>query len=41
MKAIPAEREDLIRRRVEEELARLKQTQNKDDDRPGTGTGEQ
>ena len=38
MKKIPAEREDLIRRRVEEELARLKEANQNDGNRPDKGT---
>ena len=40
MKKIPAEREDLIRRRVEEELARLREAKpnQNDSNRPDGGT---
>ena len=38
MKAVPAEREDLIRRRVAEELARLQQARNQNENDPGDGT---
>ena len=38
MKKIPAEREDLIRRRVEEELARLKEANQNDANRSDKGT---
>ena len=42
MKRIPAEREDLIRRRVEEELARLREADKNpnDDNRPDKGTNQ-
>lgn len=39
MKAIPAEREERIRQRVAEELARLQEAQNGEADRQGDGNG--